>query len=165
MTIQNEQGRTMLEMLGVIAIIGIITYGAIAGIGYGMQTYKVNQTYNDVQDIIQGVEDLYSWSRAGYPARITQAVVKNNIFSGDPVGNCEDGAAPNDCKLAGQFGNIWVQQGYFGDNNPSTFTVFLTITDEDIKDRLESLNWDTLNIVHDCGEQNAGSYTCMFSPK
>ena len=62
--LQNESGRTMLEMLGVLAIMGVIMYGAIAGIGFGVESYKINATYNMIEDLSQGVVDLYSWSRS-----------------------------------------------------------------------------------------------------
>ena len=48
----NQSGRTMMEMLGVLAIMGIITYGAISGINYGMTSYKVNKLYIEIPDII-----------------------------------------------------------------------------------------------------------------
>lgn len=82
MTRQNESGRTMLEMLGVLGIMGIIMYGAVSGINYGMGTYKINQIYNDVQEQIQAVSDLYSWSR-DYPngETMTKTACDNDVFS------------------------------------------------------------------------------------
>ena len=79
----NESGRTMLEMLGVLAIMGVIMYGAIAGIGFGVNMYKINATFNDAEELSQGIIDLYSWS-AGYPKteNIVDAVVNNDILSG-----------------------------------------------------------------------------------
>lgn len=79
---QNESGRTMLEMLGVLGIMGIIMYGAVSGINYGMGTYKINQIYNDVQEQIQAVSDLYSWSR-NYPdgTTMTKTACANDVFS------------------------------------------------------------------------------------
>ena len=161
MRIQNEQGRTMLEMLGVIAIIGIISYGAVAGINYGMQTYKINQTYNDVQDIIQGVEDLYSWSRSGYPTevgKITEAVIKNGIFSSDSVG-CSYGGGDHTC-LSGQFGKMWIGGADIG----NTFVVTLQISDSAVAERLFALDWKAVNIYREKKEENDGNYTMQFSP-
>ena len=57
----NESGRTMLEMLGVLAIMGVIIYGAIAGITFGVDMYKVTATYNDLEELATGLTDLYSW--------------------------------------------------------------------------------------------------------
>ena len=39
----NQFGRSMMEMLGVIAIIGILTVGGIAGYSKAMEKYYVNK--------------------------------------------------------------------------------------------------------------------------
>ena len=38
----------MVEMLGTLAIIGVLSIGGIAGYSYGMDKYRANQTINDV---------------------------------------------------------------------------------------------------------------------
>ncbi len=43
-----ENGRSMTEMLGVLAIIGVLSVGAIAGYSYGMDRYRANETINDI---------------------------------------------------------------------------------------------------------------------
>lgn len=81
--LNNESGRTMLEMLGVLAIMGVIMYGAIAGIGFGVEMYKINATYNNLEELSQGVIDLYSWN-TGYPnnaGNISTAVCNNDVVS------------------------------------------------------------------------------------
>ena len=40
---QTESGRSMVEMLGVLAIIGVISIGAIGGYTYGMNRYRTNE--------------------------------------------------------------------------------------------------------------------------
>ncbi len=73
-----ESGRSMVEMLGVLAIIGVLSVGAIAGYSYAMDKYRVNETINDVNmrgiDLVRQVAtkqapDLSDWptvSQAGY---------------------------------------------------------------------------------------------------
>ena len=39
----KEQGRSMVEMLGVLAIIGVLSVGAIAGYSKAMFKYKLNK--------------------------------------------------------------------------------------------------------------------------
>ncbi len=39
----RENGRSMVEMLGVLAIIGVLSVGAIAGYSKAMEKYKLNQ--------------------------------------------------------------------------------------------------------------------------
>ena len=43
MKAENESGRSMVEMLGVLAIIGVISIGAIGGYTYGMNRYRTNE--------------------------------------------------------------------------------------------------------------------------
>ena len=44
----NEQGRSMVEMLGVLAIIGVLSVAGIMGYKYGMMKYRVNETVNEL---------------------------------------------------------------------------------------------------------------------
>ena len=44
----NESGRSMVEMLGVLAIIGVLSIGGIAGYTQSMKKYRVNEAVNAV---------------------------------------------------------------------------------------------------------------------
>ena len=44
--LKNEQGRSMVEMLGVLAIIGVLTIIGVAGFRYAMNKHYANQTVN-----------------------------------------------------------------------------------------------------------------------
>ena len=75
----TQSGRSMVEMLGTLAIIGVLSIGGIAGYSYGMDKYRANATINDVNlravDLISQLSrghtpNLDSWatiSTAGYP--------------------------------------------------------------------------------------------------
>ena len=56
----TQNGRSMIEMLGVLAIIGVLSVGGIAGYSKAMQKYRVNKTADQVAQIINGVRTLYS---------------------------------------------------------------------------------------------------------
>ena len=150
----------MLEMLGVLAIMGIITYGAIAGINYGMSSYKINQTYSEVQDIIHGVEDLYSWSKK-YPTEandIMNAACVNDVFSRE----CTN----EKTEVMSAFGEILVQAIDEGNN----FSVTISITDSTERTRLAEMDWDGINIGHCCGGTSVSGHdcranSCTFWPK
>ncbi len=43
-----QSGRSMVEMLGVLAIIGVLSIGGIAGYSYGMDKYRANETINEI---------------------------------------------------------------------------------------------------------------------
>ena len=53
-----ESGRSMIEMLGVLAIMGIITVGAIGMISTAMRTQKRNTVNEEVLQIVTGVRQL-----------------------------------------------------------------------------------------------------------
>ena len=44
----NEQGRSMIEMLGVLAIVGVLSVGGIAGYSKAMNKFKTNKMTEQV---------------------------------------------------------------------------------------------------------------------
>ncbi len=68
----NESGRSLVEMLGTIAIITIITIGSIAAGSVGMTTWRTNELRDDLDVVMQTIVDLYSWNRkTGFPDKTT----------------------------------------------------------------------------------------------
>ena len=51
----REYGRSMIEMLGVLAIIGVLSVGGIAGYSKAMEKWKVNKAVADYTYLIQGL--------------------------------------------------------------------------------------------------------------
>ena len=54
----TQSGRSMVEMLGVLAIIGVLSVGAIAGYSKAMMKYKLNQHAQAVNMLINNVLSL-----------------------------------------------------------------------------------------------------------
>ena len=52
---KSENGRSMVEMLGVLAIIGVLSIGAIAGYSKAMMKYKLNQHAQAVNLLINNL--------------------------------------------------------------------------------------------------------------
>ncbi|MGN1062807.1 MAG: Tfp pilus assembly protein FimT/FimU, partial [Alphaproteobacteria bacterium] len=50
----KQSGRTMTEMLGVLAIIGIISITALKGFEYAMERYRENETLNRFAKVVAG---------------------------------------------------------------------------------------------------------------
>ncbi|MGN1063549.1 MAG: Tfp pilus assembly protein FimT/FimU [Alphaproteobacteria bacterium] len=48
MTESGMNGRTMVEMLGVLAIVGILSIGGVAGYNYGIDKYRANTIVNEI---------------------------------------------------------------------------------------------------------------------
>ena len=56
---KNQSGRSMIEMLGVLAIIGVLSVGGLVGYSKAMERYRVNETMNQVSYIVQNTRDLF----------------------------------------------------------------------------------------------------------
>ena len=55
----NQYGRSMVEMLGVLAIIGVLSVGGIAGYSKAMYKQKMNKTVDIVSKVLMGINE---WS-------------------------------------------------------------------------------------------------------
>lgn len=55
----NQNGRSMIEMLGVLAIIGVLSVGGIVGYSKAMDKYKTNQVLNGVTHTINNIKTLF----------------------------------------------------------------------------------------------------------
>ena len=53
-------GRSMIEMLGVLAIVGVLSVGGIAGYSKAMEKFKINKTMEQAAQIINNIQILYA---------------------------------------------------------------------------------------------------------
>lgn len=59
----DQSGRSMVEMLGTLAIIGVLSIGGIMGYSYAMDKYRANEVMNDVN--LRGIDLIAQASRGG----------------------------------------------------------------------------------------------------
>ena len=102
----NSSGRSMIEMLGVLAIIGVLSVGGIAGYSKAMEKYKINKVLNEysllIYGLIEHLDDLHKLTTAennsyvGFNDYITSANIvpatwkadeKYNYIMYDSLGN------------------------------------------------------------------------------
>lgn len=62
---QLQTGRSMIEMLGVLAIVGILSAGGIAGYSMAMQSYKTNALIEKIHLIAQATRAVYKGNYKG----------------------------------------------------------------------------------------------------
>ena len=92
----NEQGRSMIEMLGVLAIVGVLSVGGIAGYSKAMNKFKSNKLIDQITTISTNVKTIFSGQRtyngltlkvAGQvgilPAETYDATEKDSLGSGE----------------------------------------------------------------------------------
>ena len=89
---QNQIGRSMIEMLGVLAIIGVLSVGGIAGYSKAMMKFKINKTVQQISEIVANVRTLYA-----------QQKNYNGLNTGTAV---QMGVIPDELSTGFQFGRI-----------------------------------------------------------
>ena len=58
--LNNQNGRSMIEMLGVLAIIGVLSVGGIAGYSKAMMKFKINKTIDQIAMTVTNIRTLYA---------------------------------------------------------------------------------------------------------
>ena len=80
---KNEQsGRSMVEMLGVLAIIGVLSIGGISGFSKAMSKYRVNKTLDQISMLVMNIRTLYS-SAVNYAGLSNAVAVQMGIIPRD----------------------------------------------------------------------------------
>lgn len=57
--LSEQSGRSMIEMLGVLAIIGVLSVGGIAGYSKAMAKYKQNKLGDQISMLVTNIRTLY----------------------------------------------------------------------------------------------------------
>lgn len=77
----NEYGRTMVEMLGVLAIIGVLSVGGLFGFSRGMYLYRLSKTVELVANAIRDFSLFEKQDARGYPTS-TREMAENALKTG-----------------------------------------------------------------------------------
>ena len=122
-----QSGRSMIEMLGVLAIIGVLSVGGIAGYSKAMMKFKINKTIDQITQISQNVRTLYARQKSY--KNISNKIIKkanvapNEIFEGSGSDYAMTNAFGGEIKITSSSKNI------FGDNGAFLIT-YTNIPDE-----------------------------------
>lgn len=80
---KNEQsGRSMVEMLGVLAIIGVLSIGGISGYSKAMAKYRINKTLDQISTLVMNIRTLYA-SAVNYAGLNNGVAVQMGIIPRD----------------------------------------------------------------------------------
>ena len=76
----TQSGRSMVEMLGVLAIIGVLSVGAIAGYGKAMFKYKLNKQTEQLNQLINTVTQYYPQLHSKTAINLVPILKKLNVI-------------------------------------------------------------------------------------
>ena len=105
-------GRSMVEMLGVLAIIGVLSVGAISGYSKAMLKYKLNKQAEQLNTVINAVaRNVHSFSNDFRNQYVTSYFIKMGEIPSEMV------QTKDDTTIEDIFGNLWViRYGYDAKN-------------------------------------------------
>lgn len=114
---KNEQtGRSMVEMLGVLAIIGVLSVGGIAGYSKAMTKFKITKTMDQVSMTVANIRTLYSGQR-NYNGLATANALDMGVVPAEM-----EGAAANTLVNAFQ-GAVTIGTINYNNQNASAFRI------------------------------------------
>lgn len=82
----TEQGRSMIEMLGVLAIIGVLSVGGLHVVNRMQYEHKATQLVNDFAETVTKLQKSIGQMDSGYK-NINVFAYKNNLYSTNWVPN------------------------------------------------------------------------------
>lgn len=114
---KNEQtGRSMVEMLGVLAIIGVLSVGGIAGYSKAMTKFKITKTMDQVSMTVANIRTLYSGQR-NYNGLVTANALDMGVVPAEM-----EGATVNTLVNAFQ-GAVTIGTVNYNNQNASAFRI------------------------------------------
>ncbi len=126
---KNEQsGRSMVEMLGVLAIIGVLSIGGISGYSKAMAKYRVNKTLDQISMLVMNIRSLYS-SSINYAGLDAEVAIQMGIIPRDmlPSGTTESTA---DAIINAYQGGVYLGSSDTGGTDRSFFVQYTGLTRE-----------------------------------
>ena len=81
----QDIGRSMVEMLGVIVIIGVLSAGGLAGYSKAMRRHRLNETISEISVMVTNTRNFYANSD-NYESFDVHTAVKYNIATERMIG-------------------------------------------------------------------------------
>ena len=92
----NQNGRSMIEMLGVLAIVGVLSVAGIAGYSKAMAKYKTNKLIDQVSTVAANVRTTFA-GQGNYKGLDSQTAYDLGIYPEETVKDCAEGFDPYSC--------------------------------------------------------------------
>ena len=102
----NEQGRSMVEMLGVLAIIGVLSVGGISGYSKAMAKFKLTKAQDQITMLLMNIRTAFATS-PNYGGLTNTTAKSYNIAPGDMISGSDlqhafgGGVKVNSCNSSG----------------------------------------------------------------
>jgi len=123
---KTQSGRSMLEMLAVLCVIGVLTVGVLLGYRQGMIRYKTYRTHVELSEVVDGVYRVCNfWS---------------SLKECEPSGGV-DGSIKSAGLIASDAKNPFGQPYNFSLGKGNTQTITTNVETNDVCDELKNEDW------------------------
>lgn len=146
----NQTGRSMVEMLGVLAIIGVLSVGGISGYSKAMAKFKLTKAQDQITMLLMNIRTAYATSPS-YNGLTAATAAAYNIAPGEMVNADADA-------LNGAFGGE-VKLGTVGDSATYFYIGMESLGKEACRSLLSS-DWGADGLV----QINAGPTAPVTAP-
>ena len=86
----TQSGRSMVEMLGVLAIIGVLSIGAIAGYSKAMMKYKLNKQAEQLNQLVNAVSQYHMQIHSENAISLVPIFKKLNVIPVEMIKDVSD---------------------------------------------------------------------------
>lgn len=119
----NEQGRSMIEMLGVLAIVGVLSVGGIAGYSKAMAKFKTNKVIDQINTISTNVRTLYS-SQRNYGGLNNGTAIRMALIPSEMYAASDKSASGDDVEVTNAFGgNLYIHSVAQGTGTDNAYVI------------------------------------------
>ena len=133
----SESGRSMVEMLGVLAIIAVLSVGALAGYSQAMKKHKMNQTTEQIVSIMQNVQSKMGNSKRVKITSLEEAI-KMGIFPEEMVQSATE--------LSNKYqGTVTFEQVTLG--KKKVYKLTFNGLPDDVAMQLATMNWSDTPMI------------------
>lgn len=137
----DQKGRSMVEMLGVLAIIGVLSVGGISGYSKAMAKFKLTKAQDQISMILMNVRTAYATSPS-YSGLNSGNAVLYNIVPSEMISGT--GSATT---LYGAFGPVVLEALGESGRDASYFKIVLSGLGTDTCRSLLSSDWGSDGLV------------------
>ena len=133
-----ERGRSMIEMLGVLAIVGILTAGGIAGYSKAMQKIKRDKVVTQLSMLVMNIRSLF-FNQTNYSILSDRLLIDAGMAPSDMYDSAVKSSQVGLKHALG--GNVYVFSSLNSEGQPRAFEVYLEGLTEDVCLALATADW------------------------
>ena len=137
-----ENGRSMIEMLGVLAIIGVLSVGGITGYSKAMEKFKINKTIQQITEIAANIQTLYMQQK-NFSGLTTETAVQMGVVPDELETSSSSYGGTNITHMFG--GGVAIELPLFSDTYSNYFQIIFQSMTKEACIALATADWSSIS--------------------